>query len=65
MGEDREMKRVLLAGILFVTGCSEPVDVALFNYQACRKQMTETFAQQGVDPVAANMKAKVHCEQQQ
>ncbi|MCU7914277.1 MAG: hypothetical protein KZQ63_21450, partial [Candidatus Thiodiazotropha sp. (ex Lucinoma aequizonata)] len=35
------------------------------NYQACRKQMTEAFAQQGVDPVAANMKAKVHCEQEQ
>ncbi|MCU7891869.1 MAG: hypothetical protein KZQ78_09765 [Candidatus Thiodiazotropha sp. (ex Ustalcina ferruginea)] len=35
------MERVLLAAILFVTGCSEPVDVELFNYQACRKQMTE------------------------
>ncbi|MCU7930146.1 MAG: hypothetical protein KZQ90_05050 [Candidatus Thiodiazotropha sp. (ex Codakia rugifera)] len=59
------MKQVYLAGFLFVAGCSEPVDVELFNYQACRKQMTEAFTQQGVDSVAANMKAKVHCEEKQ
>jgi hypothetical protein len=49
---------------MLVTGCSEPVDVALFNYQGCRKQMTEEFIHEGVDPVAANMKAKAYCEEQ-
>jgi hypothetical protein len=47
---------------LFVTGCSEPLDVAFFSYQDCRKEMTQGFIDQGIDPVAANMKAKAYCE---
>ena len=58
------MKQVFLALVVFVTGCSEPVEVALFNYQGCRKQMTEEFIDEGIDPVAANMKAKAYCEEQ-
>jgi hypothetical protein len=56
------MKVLLLSLTLFVTGCSEPVDVAFFSYQDCRKQMTREFIDQGIDPVAANMKAKAYCE---
>ncbi|MEW8029305.1 MAG: hypothetical protein AB2792_16485 [Candidatus Thiodiazotropha sp.] len=58
------MKRLIPAIAVLVTGCSEPVDVALFNYQGCRKQMTQEFIDQGSDPVAANMKAKAYCEEQ-
>jgi hypothetical protein len=49
---------------VFLAGCSEPVDVAFFNYQDCRMQMTQAFIDEGVDPVAANMKAKAYCEEQ-
>jgi hypothetical protein len=59
------MNPALLVGIILLTGCSKPVDVALFKYQACRKQMTEVFIKQGTHPVAANMKAKVYCEELQ
>jgi hypothetical protein len=58
------MKHLFLVLILFVTGCSEPVDVELFNYQGCRKQMTREYIEQGTDPLAANMKAKAYCEEQ-
>ncbi|MBV2124900.1 MAG: hypothetical protein KUF75_07105 [Candidatus Thiodiazotropha sp. (ex Ctena orbiculata)] len=54
---------LLLAMAVSVSGCSDPVDVALFNYQGCRKQMTLEFIDQGSDPVAANMKAKAYCEE--
>ncbi len=58
------MKRVFAAVALLLTACGEPLDVALFNYQGCRRQMTEEFIDQGTDPVAANLKAKAYCEAQ-
>lgn len=58
------MKRAVLAVVLSVAGCTEPVDIELLNYQSCRKQMTREFIEQGTDPVAANMKAKAYCEEQ-
>lgn len=58
------MKRVFLVLVVSVTGCSDPVEVELFNYQGCRKQMTKEFIEDGTDPVAANMKAKAYCEEQ-
>ncbi|MES9834527.1 MAG: hypothetical protein ABW139_20030 [Candidatus Thiodiazotropha sp. DIVDIV] len=58
------MKSVFLAGVLLITGCSEQVDVKLFNYQGCRKQMTEEYVSQGIDPMAADMKSKAYCREQ-
>jgi hypothetical protein len=58
------MKRTFLAATLLLAACTEPVDVALFKYQGCRKQMTKEFIDQGTEPVAANMKAKAYCEEQ-
>ncbi|MBT3046711.1 MAG: hypothetical protein G8D61_12980 [gamma proteobacterium symbiont of Ctena orbiculata] len=58
------MKRTVLALAFLVAGCSESVDVEFFSYQGCRRDMTEAFTNQGMDPVAANMKAKAHCEEQ-
>ncbi|MCU7920234.1 MAG: hypothetical protein KZQ95_18030 [Candidatus Thiodiazotropha sp. (ex Epidulcina cf. delphinae)] len=57
--------RSVLAGLLLTVGCSEQIEVALFDYQACRQQMTLEFIKQGTHPVAANMKAKAYCEEQQ
>lgn len=58
------MRRFFLLPALFVSACTEPVDVAFFNYQDCRRQMTQVFIDEGIDPVAANMKAKAYCEEQ-
>jgi hypothetical protein len=59
------MKFVFLTVAILLSGCSEPVDVELFNYQACRKEMTKEYIGQGVDPDAANMKSKAYCKEQQ
>jgi len=56
------MQRMLISLVLLLAGCTEQVDVALFNYQACRQQMTREFIKQGTQPVAANMKAKAYCQ---
>lgn len=58
------MKLAFVAGILLLSGCSDPVDVKLFNYQGCRKQMTEAFINEGIDPMAADMKSKAYCSEQ-
>lgn len=58
------MKRHILLITLCLAGCSESVDVEFFSYQGCRREMTEAFIDQGADPVAANMRAKAHCEEQ-
>ncbi|MES9944737.1 MAG: hypothetical protein B6D77_17685 [gamma proteobacterium symbiont of Ctena orbiculata] len=58
------MKQVFLVLVVSVAGCSDPVEVELFNYQGCRRQMTEEFIENGIDPVAANMQAKAYCEEQ-
>ncbi|MGD8911845.1 MAG: hypothetical protein PVI97_15085 [Candidatus Thiodiazotropha sp.] len=58
------MKWIFLAMTVFLASCSEPVDIAFLNYQDCRKQMTQAFIDQGIHPVAANMKAKAYCEEQ-
>lgn len=59
------MQRTLMAMLLLLMGCSEQIEVAMFNYQACRRQMTEEFIQLGTQPVAANMQAKAYCQAQQ
>ncbi|MES9941434.1 MAG: hypothetical protein ABW104_15815 [Candidatus Thiodiazotropha sp. 6PLUC2] len=59
------MKSVFLAGAILISGCSDKVDVKLFNYQGCRKQMTEEYINQGIDPMAADMKSKAYCREQQ
>ncbi|RLW71673.1 MAG: hypothetical protein B6D71_00920 [gamma proteobacterium symbiont of Stewartia floridana] len=61
----RQMKFALLTVTVLLSSCSESVDVELFNYQACRKDMTEEYISQGIDPVAANMKSKAYCKEQQ
>jgi hypothetical protein len=58
------MKFAFLAGVLCLSGCSEPVDVKLFNYHGCRKQMTEQYIKEGIDPMAADMKSKAYCSEQ-
>jgi hypothetical protein len=58
------MKLAFLAGILLLSGCSEPVDVKLFNYQGCRKQMTKELIDEGIDPMVADMKSKAYCSEQ-
>jgi hypothetical protein len=58
------MKQSFLVMAVFLAGCSDTVDIAFLNYQDCRKQMTQTFIDQGIHPVAANMKAKAYCEEQ-
>jgi len=52
------MQWMLMALMLLLAGCSEQIEVAMFNYQACRQQMTREFIKQGTQPVAANIKAK-------
>jgi hypothetical protein len=56
---------VVLTGLLSSAGCSQQLEVPLFNYQACRKSMTQQLVEQGVEPVAANMQAMVYCREQQ
>ncbi|MES9994092.1 MAG: hypothetical protein ABW098_19240 [Candidatus Thiodiazotropha sp.] len=58
------MKQAILILVLFMAGCSKPVDVEFFSYQGCRREMTEVYIDQGTDPVAANMQAKAYCEEQ-
>ncbi|MEJ2621542.1 MAG: hypothetical protein P8163_15140 [Candidatus Thiodiazotropha sp.] len=59
------MKFAIIAVTILLSGCSESVDVELFNYQACRKEMTKEYISQGIDPDAANMKSKAYCKEQQ
>ncbi|ODB99619.1 hypothetical protein A3197_11870 [Candidatus Thiodiazotropha endoloripes] len=59
------MKSAFLAIPILISGCSESVDVEYFSYQDCRKKMTAEYIDQGVDPVAANMKSKAYCKEQQ
>jgi hypothetical protein len=58
------MRYFWFAMLLWLSACSDPVEVELFTYQGCRRQMTEEYIDQGTDPVAANMKAKAYCEEQ-
>jgi hypothetical protein len=59
------MKFIVLTVAILISSCSDSVDVELFNYQGCRKDMTEEYINQGIDPVAANMKSKAYCKEQQ